>query len=405
MKAIVTAAALLALGGTTLPLAPTCLASAPEATVRNATLVVADDQTPDNRFRQVDGVDLKSRLAAAIALGRKEAAGKKFYAAYGFDVRPGVAVDVELRVKDGDTIRISSMNVAVGDDVKETRNLGVFLQYGATGDEPERLEVLNLERAHNFEVIPVFWMGRAETKQSLDLLEDLVRTRPDDLAERATFAVAIHNDPAVVDALERIVRSNSAERARKSALLWIGQFSDRIGLLESVARDERESRGVREHAILAIGASKNPNAIATLKNLYTSLTDHRVREHVFVAVIAHDEEGRSAESDEFLIDAARNERDREMRKQAIFWLSQRAGKRTMGAIEESVESPDDEIQKQAVFAISQRPKEEALPILMRLAREHRSPTVRKQAVFWLGQYDDDRVVEFLRDLILNTPGK
>jgi len=104
---------------------------------------------------------------------------------------------------------------------------------------------------------------------------------------------------------------------------------------------------------------------------------------------------------DFLIKAAGSEPDREVRKQAIFWLGQKAGQRSLDALSEKVNDSDadTEVQKQAVFAISQRPKDEAVPLLIKIARTHAKPAVRKQAIFWLGQTGDERALEFFKEIL------
>ena len=60
---------------------------------------------------------------------------------------------------------------------------------------------------------------------------------------------------------------------------------------------------------------------------------------------------------------------------------------------------DREVQKQVVFALSQRPRDEGIPILLRVARNHRDPEVRKTAVFWLGQSNDPRAIALFEELL------
>jgi HEAT repeat protein len=98
---------------------------------------------------------------------------------------------------------------------------------------------------------------------------------------------------------------------------------------------------------------------------------------------------------------AESDADRELRKQALFWLGQRAGKRSLEVLGNVVEKSDDdtEVQKQAVFAISQRPKDEAIPLLIKIAKTHPKPAVRKQAMFWLGQTGDERALEFFKEIL------
>ena len=47
--------------------------------------------------------------------------------------------------------------------------------------------------------------------------------------------------------------------------------------------------------------------------------------------------------------------------------------------------PEVGVKKKAVFALSQLPKDEAVPELLHVAQTNASPTVRKDAIFWLGQ--------------------
>ena len=47
--------------------------------------------------------------------------------------------------------------------------------------------------------------------------------------------------------------------------------------------------------------------------------------------------------------------------------------------------PDTEVKKKAVFALSQMPRDEGVPKLIDVARNNRNVEVRRQAMFWLGQ--------------------
>ena len=58
-----------------------------------------------------------------------------------------------------------------------------------------------------------------------------------------------------------------------------------------------------------------------------------------------------------------------------------------------------EVRDAAVFALSQRPKDEGVPALIRIARNDRDPEIRKKAIFWLGQSDDPRAIALFEDLL------
>ncbi len=94
---------------------------------------------------------------------------------------------------------------------------------------------------------------------------------------------------------------------------------------------------------------------------------------------------------------------RETRKQAVFWLGQAAGDAATRGLDSLLADPrgDRAIQEQAVFALSQRPKDEGVPALMRVARTHPDPVIRKKAIFWLGQSGDPRAIALFEDLLRN----
>ena len=60
---------------------------------------------------------------------------------------------------------------------------------------------------------------------------------------------------------------------------------------------------------------------------------------------------------------------------------------------------DHEVRETAVFALSQRPKDEGVPALIRIARENRDPDLRRKAIFWLGQSDDPRALSLFEELL------
>jgi hypothetical protein len=89
-----------------------------------------------------------------------------------------------------------------------------------------------------------------------------------------------------------------------------------------------------------------------------------------------------------------------VREKALFWLSQKAGQRAVGAIVHAIDNdPEVEVKKKAVFALSQLPKDEGVPKLIDVAKNNKTPEVRKQAFFWLGQSKDPRATAFFREVL------
>jgi hypothetical protein len=91
------------------------------------------------------------------------------------------------------------------------------------------------------------------------------------------------------------------------------------------------------------------------------------------------------------------------RKQGVFWLSQGAGDKAVEGLKEILDDDDEdrEVRESAVFALSQLPREQGVPILIRTARTHRDPKVRRQALFWLGQSDDPRALALFEEILVD----
>ncbi len=167
----------------------------------------------DQQFVPIEGASLKSRLEAAVVLAPFFGAPQApFWAAYSFEVRPGIAVDAEVINADGTLTVFRGASFSLHPPL-ETRNLAVFLFYEPSSKYPVLLEIYNLERRRDYAGHPVYWLGRARNEESLNLLEELIRAdQAGGTAERAAMAIALHDDPRVDHILEKLARSSSHGR-------------------------------------------------------------------------------------------------------------------------------------------------------------------------------------------------
>jgi HEAT repeat protein len=371
-------------------------AVAAPATIDSQTFESVPGAEPIQRpgFIAVEGRNLNARMDAAVKLGG--AAQSRYWTAYAFDVRPGVSVDADWN---GNRGSMDGVNISF-DSTRETRNLGVFLLREPNGPSVTRVEIYNLDRAREYSGYRVYWLGRSSNEESLNLLRGLFDGRQEGrVGEHATMAIALHDDARVAGILKSLVRQSSIEKTRTSAIFWLGQIGGETPFLSELVRNESESVEARKQAAFAIGISKDSDAISALQNLYSSVTHRDVKEQIIFAASINEDKDAAVN---FLIDVSSKDNDRESRKKAIFWLGQKAGERSLNALKDTLDSSDadTEVQKQAVFAISQRPKDESVPLLIKIAKTHASPAVRKQAIFWLGQTGDERAVDFFKEILL-----
>lgn len=99
-----------------------------------------------------------------------------------------------------------------------------------------------------------------------------------------------------------------------------------------------------------------------------------------------------------LVHLGREGESEELRAQSLFWLAQTDAPQAARWIREAIaRDPASEVREQGVFALSQL--EDGAPELLALLRESDDREVKRQAIFWLGQSDDPRATAELERLL------
>jgi len=354
-------------------------------------------------FIPVDGANLKGKIDGAIIAGKANATGGRFWVGYQFEVRPGVGVDFEVVDSAGGVYMSMDGTSIMFDPRHETRELGLFLLYDTQREGFIRAEVYNLRRTHEFSSYPVYWAGRISNEESLNYLKSIVDSSAPELkrlSERATFAIALHDDARVDAILIEMIRRPLEEPMRSRAIYWLGNTPETAAkntLFTEIVRNNQESSDVRNAAMSALAMSRSATVLPLLQNLFETMTTYDLKRRALSGVGRNDNSDAAAT---YLIHVAEAEKDMELRKSAIANLGRIAGQKSLGALTSTVDGDADvELQKQAVVAIGRRPKDEAVPILIRTARNHPKMAVRKLAIQVLGQTGDERAVAFFSELL------
>lgn len=99
-----------------------------------------------------------------------------------------------------------------------------------------------------------------------------------------------------------------------------------------------------------------------------------------------------------LVHLGREGGSEELRAQSLFWLAQTGDPQAARWIREAIaRDPASEVREQGVFALSQL--DDGAPQLLALLRESSDREVKRQAIFWLGQSDDPRATAELERLL------
>ena len=357
----------------------------------------------NKNFTPVEGATLKAKIDSAIVNGKANAPGGRFWVGYQFEVRPGVAVDYEVVDSAGGVYITTDGTSMMFDPRHETRELGLFLLYDTQRESFTRADIYNLRRTHEFSNYPVYWAGHITNEESLNYLKSIVDSPAPEvnrLAERALFAIALHDDARVDAILIDMIRRPVAEPLRSRAIYWLGNTPEtpaKNTLFTEIVRNNQENNDARNAAMSALAMSRSAATLPLLQNLFETMTTRELKRRALTGIARNDNSDAAAT---YIIRVAENEKDLELRKSAIANLGRIAGQKSLGALTSTVDNDVEvELQKQAVIAIGRRSKDEAIPILIRTARNHPKMAVRKLAIQVLGQTGDERAVAFFRELL------
>jgi hypothetical protein len=143
------------------------------------------------------------------------------------------------------------------------------------------------------------------------------------------------------------------------------------------------------------GDVSGAQSVDFLKTLITTPDGRNQSESALSAIALH----RDAAATAAILDLAKNGTPK-LRQRALVWIARRAESQAAGIITQAIDNdPDVEVKKQAVSALNQLPRDEGVPLLIKLARSHTNPVVRKQAMFWLGQSKDPRALSFFEEVL------
>ncbi|HEY6249976.1 MAG TPA: HEAT repeat domain-containing protein [Candidatus Angelobacter sp.] len=245
-----------------------------------------------------------------------------------------------------------------------------FVLYRVEGKEVTRVRNYTPDCALDFGGLPLYWLENVNPAQSVELLTGLLPSTADagqkkSVANSVIAAIALHDDPAADQALEKLIQPDKPEFLREHVVFWLGieRGKKGLGVLRKYAKDDPNDR-LREKITFAFSQSKEPEAIQDL------------------------------------ISMARNDPSSRVRGQAIFWMGQIGGRKEAEQITAAIENdPETEVKKRAVFALAQMRNGEGVPLLITVAKTNKNPVVRKEAMRWLGMTNDPRALDFLEQIL------
>ncbi|HEX6536223.1 MAG TPA: HEAT repeat domain-containing protein [Gemmatimonadaceae bacterium] len=246
----------------------------------------------------------------------------------------------------------------------------------------------------------LFWAGQVGEPGVLEPVRAIAADRSEDasLREHALFVLSQFPDGAGVPALIDATRDGSEPSIARKATFWLGQADDprASAALRELVLNAGADEEVRAQAVFVLGQHGNrPEDIAFLREHFASLPA-RLQDRALMGIAQNG----GAEAARWLAGLITDEsRDLHVRKQALFWAGQGDDISTGAIGDLYAKLRDPEMKKQAIFVLSQRDDSAATTKLIDIARTDPDHEMRKRAMFWLGQKHDPRAAEFLGSLL------
>jgi HEAT repeat protein len=243
----------------------------------------------------------------------------------------------------------------------------------------------------------VFLVSQKRTDQTANILMSVARGDPDqEVREQAVFWLS--QVPGSTGLLEEILKGNGDESIKDKALFALSQQNEPMSqqILRDFAGRENENSDLREKAIFWLGQRRGTENTEFLRGLYSRLTNEDLKEKILFSL----SQQKGAGNEQWLMNIAVNPKeDIELRKKALFWAGQ-SGVAISEMSKLYDRMGDSEMREQIIFVLSQRQRDPAaMDKLFDIAKNEKDPELRKKAIFWLGQSRDPRVQQFLIDLI------
>jgi HEAT repeat protein len=246
----------------------------------------------------------------------------------------------------------------------------------------------------------VFLISRKQTPETEELLLTALRADPDpEVREQAVFWLGSVNTERATNALIDLLRSAKDGPAMEQVVISLSQQRNdraRAALRELIANADApvQARGTAIHQLAQREADRDAS-VRFLTELYPTLRELELKERVLFALAQRPTPAAEAFLTRLALDP---QSPLEARRTAILYAS-RLGLSVAQLRALYRSAPEREIREQVVFAIGSRKTEDAVDALLDIARTDGDREMRRAAIFWLGQSKDPRVPGMLQQLL------
>ncbi|MDB4908874.1 MAG: hypothetical protein JWO05_3658 [Gemmatimonadetes bacterium] len=220
----------------------------------------------------------------------------------------------------------------------------------------------------------------------------------DDVRTAALNALMQMDASRAMPILKQVMARRDACSAslRRKGIFLLSQVNTKESdamIVDAITADP--SQEVREQAVFWMGQRRSPENAAFLKNLFRSSKSEELQKNVLFSLSQMGGMG----NDKWLLEVANDTSvPMEVRKHALFCASQAGTRSTdFAAMYDRMKEP--ELKEQLIWLVSESNSTAAADKLIDIAKNDPNREMRKKAIFWLGQKNDPRIQQLLLDII------
>lgn len=244
----------------------------------------------------------------------------------------------------------------------------------------------------------LFVLATSNNDAASRLLLQAVTNDPDkEVRESAVFWLSRTNDPRAVTVLDSVLRSSKDQDVQQAALFALStkQSPEARRLLRTYVTKQGISPELAGMALFQV--ARDPETTpAELKQFYANASTTEMKQQILVAMMTrHDKD-----SQWLMQIATNKNEDKELRQQALVTLVQSdMPTADLLKVFDSLPA-DDEMQGMMVMLMARRPNDPAITDrLITIARTSKDKELRQQAIFWLSQSKDPRATKILEEML------
>lgn len=247
----------------------------------------------------------------------------------------------------------------------------------------------------------VFMLCRDGDAHSEDMLIELLRvTQEPELQSELVMCLSMAQSEKSLDAIVEFFHQSQDPVLGEAAIFAMGRHGgDRaFALLADMVRDPNLDPDLRQQAMFGLTQTGRDAEVARIAtDLLRSTDDPSLREMALYSLANLDAEIPDQVFMDLIADTAADEG---LRAQALFFAAQR-GDLSFDFLRDAYRTTESrELKQQICHVLTQMDdKGAALETLIQIVRTETDPEIRRDAVFWIGQFDNPRAADFLLEII------